>query len=228
MTYLFGISSFILLIVINSHGSMNYFNAEGFIVVLFGTFVVWLMLSPWHAFLDLFSFIKLSLVDERRYHKELKKLLLNPYGKIRDPYGLISTALDLWDLGIGGSEFETLLKFRAEKIMRRSVAAIACIQNLGKYPPAMGMIGTILGIIDLFKSLSSDVGHDKIGLSLAMAMTATLYGLILSNFIIFPLVDRLEANDELRTSNIDEVLKILFTHNKHPIGIVKEVAFNVS
>ena len=55
--------------------------------------------------------------------------------------------------------------------------------------PAMGMIGTVLGLIRMFSSLDDP---SKIGPGMALALTTTLYGIIAANVLAGPIAARLE------------------------------------
>lgn len=70
-------------------------------------------------------------------------------------------------------------------------------QDLGAYGPAWGMLGTLLGLIDMMKSMGSNV--DAIGSGMALALITTLYGSILANWICIPIGRKLEksSNEEL-------------------------------
>ncbi len=62
-----------------------------------------------------------------------------------------------------------------------------CVKGAG-YAPILGLAGTTMGLINMLGELSNP---DKIGHSLAVAMTATLYGLTLGNVVLTPLADKL-------------------------------------
>ncbi|MEL6185603.1 MAG: MotA/TolQ/ExbB proton channel family protein, partial [Myxococcota bacterium] len=55
-------------------------------------------------------------------------------------------------------------------------AADDLLQGLARYAPAFGMIGTIMGLVDLFENLDDSA---SLGPGMAMALLATLYGLVL-------------------------------------------------
>ncbi|MBQ8518160.1 MAG: MotA/TolQ/ExbB proton channel family protein [Agathobacter sp.] len=70
-------------------------------------------------------------------------------------------------------------------------------QDLGAYGPAWGMLGTLLGLIDMMKSMGTNV--DAIGSGMALALITTLYGSMLANWICIPIGRKLEktSNEEL-------------------------------
>ena len=70
-------------------------------------------------------------------------------------------------------------------------------QDLGAYGPAWGMLGTLLGLINMMKSMGSNV--DAIGSGMSLALITTLYGSMLANWICIPIGRKLEkcSNEEL-------------------------------
>lgn len=59
--------------------------------------------------------------------------------------------------------------------------------------PAMGMAGTIVGLVGMFASMDDPA---RIGPSMALALLMTLYGLVLANFIAAPIAARLSDLSE--------------------------------
>lgn len=70
-------------------------------------------------------------------------------------------------------------------------------QDFGAYAPAWGMLGTLLGLINMMKSMGSNV--DAIGAGMSLALITTLYGSMLANWICIPVGRKLEksSNEEL-------------------------------
>lgn len=72
---------------------------------------------------------------------------------------------------------------------RRHQGAIAFWRSVQETAPAMGMIGTVIGLIQMFSALE-DV--TKVGPAMALAMLTTLYGIILATVVAGPIASRLE------------------------------------
>jgi len=73
------------------------------------------------------------------------------------------------------------------------------------------MVGTVFGIIAIFAGLGGAEGQKNLGANLAFAMTATLYGLITSNFLFSPLgelLSQLAQQEEVELSMIIETVKL--------------------
>ena len=89
-----------------------------------------------------------------------------------------------------------------EQIMTSELDAISdrhgkgrqVFELLGKYAPAFGMIGTLVGLVIMLRNLGSDVS--KIGGAMAVAMITTLYGAIAANLVFMPIADKLKGKDD--------------------------------
>jgi len=83
-----------------------------------------------------------------------------------------------------------------EDIMRTELAAVATrhkdgkamIDQLGRFAPAFGMIGTLMGLIIMLGNMSDP---SAIGAGMAVALITTLYGAIVSNAMFLPMAEKL-------------------------------------
>ncbi|RAL24706.1 hypothetical protein DL240_00410 [Lujinxingia litoralis] len=81
--------------------------------------------------------------------------------------------------------------------------------SLGDFAPAMGMIGTVIGLIQLLANMRD---FEKLGPGMAIALLTTFYGLILAHLLYLPLARligqrRLQRADNLNLV-VDGMLKI--------------------
>jgi chemotaxis protein MotA len=80
---------------------------------------------------------------------------------------------------------------------------------IGDCAPAFGMIGTLIGMVQMFANMTDP---SKLGPYMATALLATFYGATLANLICLPIADKLQLKqhdeDTNRTLIIDGVLMI--------------------
>ena len=80
---------------------------------------------------------------------------------------------------------------------------------IGDCAPAFGMIGTLLGMVQMFANMTDP---SKLGPFMATALLATLYGAVVANMWCLPIADKLHlklADEEInRTLIIDGILMI--------------------
>jgi chemotaxis protein MotA len=72
---------------------------------------------------------------------------------------------------------------------RRHQGAINFWRSVAEAAPAMGMIGTVTGLVQMFAAID-DI--NKIGPAMALAMLTTLYGIVLATVVAGPIASRLE------------------------------------
>ncbi len=85
---------------------------------------------------------------------------------------------------------------------KRHETARATIKSAGDIAPAMGMIGTLIGLVNLLGKMNED--PESIGPSMSTALLTTLYGAVLANALFLPAAEKLEnfANEENRNSQL--------------------------
>jgi chemotaxis protein MotA len=94
-------------------------------------------------------------------------------------------------------------------------------RSIGDAAPAWGMVGTIIGMVQMFANMTDP---SKLGPYMAIALLATLYGAVLANFICLPIADKLhvklEEEEISRTLIIDGILQI--RESKSP-AVIREM-----
>jgi chemotaxis protein MotA len=192
--------------------SSFFWNPHSLEIVIGGTLAVFLIMTPYPALRRIILNLKhFSHTDAELSNSDIKSLLRNPAAEVKDPHGMITLARDCWELGMNREELERALKARAESVLDEQQAVTSILRNLGKYPPALGMIGTVIGMVQLFSNLAQMSDQTTIGGMLAMAMTATFYGLILSNVVITPVADRLSVLEESRKAHLERMIRLLIS-----------------
>jgi len=80
---------------------------------------------------------------------------------------------------------------------------------IGDCAPAFGMIGTLVGMVQMFANMTDP---SKLGPFMATALLATLYGAVVANIVCLPIADKLHlklVDEEInRTLIIDGILMI--------------------
>ena len=77
-------------------------------------------------------------------------------------------------------------------------------EALGTYAPAFGMIGTLIGLVNMLKSLEDPT---QIGAGMAIALITTFYGAVLANLIFLPIQGKLK-----KRSQNEVLVKEIATH----------------
>ena len=65
--------------------------------------------------------------------------------------------------------------------------------------PAFGMVGTLVGLINMLKAMDVESGGGDLGPAMATALVTTLYGCVLAHMIFGPIATQLRRRDEEET-----------------------------
>lgn len=92
---------------------------------------------------------------------------------------------------------------------RRHSVGSSIFSSLGDVAPAMGMIGTLIGLVAMLANMDDP---KAIGPAMAVALLTTLYGALLANAVFLPIADKLRLRSEeeylIKSMIIDALLAI--------------------
>jgi chemotaxis protein MotA len=161
-------------------------------------------------------------LSKERLDRQLLALISKEGARPKSFHPLIAYAASLWEQGIDPHLFTVIMTQQLESMNRKSEQAVVSLKNLAKYPPSLGMTGTVIGMVSLFSNLTPE-NRNSIGPNLAFAMTATFFGLVLSNWIIMPIADRLHLKHLEQVWNNEYVFRVLMLiHKGYPLPAIKE------
>lgn len=86
------------------------------------------------------------------------------------------------------SVIEAALEREVEALMERHANGKALFDQLAKYAPAFGMIGTLIGLVIMLQNMSDP---DQLGPAMAVALITTFYGSFIANVFAMPIADKL-------------------------------------
>jgi chemotaxis protein MotA len=75
---------------------------------------------------------------------------------------------------------------------------------MGAAAPAFGMVGTLIGLVQMLKNLSSP---DQIGAGMAVALLTTFYGAFSANLIFIPLAGKLGIYSKAETISMEMIVE---------------------
>lgn len=121
--------------------------------------------------------------------------LENATTEIRDPFLVsgIQMAVD----GTDPDQIESILLSDLEAVEARHADGKAIFDGFGRYAPAFGMIGTLIGLVIMLQNMDDP---SKIGPAMAVALLTTLYGALAANLVALPLADKLAIRSRDETA----------------------------
>ena len=211
-----GLSLFLVGFAINISGKISdFFDKPSVIIVLVGTTLITIACFSLEEVGSSFgSILRLSTtvppkanntamlimqIAEAAYKTSL--LEMERVGELKVPSKVFERGLYLV---MDGENIENVDRIMTHEVMSAQEGyniMISILRKAGEVAPSMGLIGTLIGLVQMLGSLN-DV--KSIGPAMAVALLTTFYGAILSYMILFPLSSKLERNarDELLNSTL--------------------------
>lgn len=213
MSTIFGILGATVLFVVSIYigTDKNYqvfINIPGLAIVLGGTFAATFICFPLFEFIKALRVVVIVFTKEifkfEAYINEITALAkevrdVKSYetvdmGKIADPF--LRDGLQMLKDGIHStSDIREIMTTRIAFNQKRENAQAYIFSTMGKLAPAFGMVGTLIGLIDMLQKMSGG-GMEKLGAGMAVALITTFYGLVLANLLFLPISEKLKRRTE--------------------------------
>jgi len=162
-----------------------------------------------------------DLVEIVSYFKTLsfktrKEGLLSIEGEITDALDpFIKKGLQLVVDGVEPQMVKTILEFELESTYDRHKEGAAIFDAAGGFAPTMGIIGTVMGLVQVLSNLSDPA---VLGQKIAVAFIATLYGVGSANLLWLPMAGRLKDlnNEEIKEKQLIIEAVLLMQEGANP------------
>ncbi|MGR3906175.1 flagellar motor protein [Burkholderia sp. SR8] len=207
------------------------FQFEALVIVLGGTLGAVMIQNTWARFLDAVKQLRLAFVRAQEVdRKHLTDLL--EWGDRAKLDGLLAfesmdvtgihpfarRGLELLANGVSTAVLEDALHRDLDAYERSRLAAARVWQQAGGYAPTFGILGSVLGLVQVTSHILEPA---QLGPGIAVAFIATLYGLAFANLVFLPLYGKLRAqiDSELRFRKLylDGLLAISRKESPHTI-----------
>jgi len=104
---------------------------------------------------------------------------------------MLRRAMQMLVDGVDGSTTEAMIRQESRSRMDRRKRAVSLLRRGADVAPAMGLIGTLIGLVQMLGNLDDP---SSIGPAMAVALLTTLYGAIIAYILLSPLATKLERN----------------------------------
>src|SRR5271155_5827570 len=121
---------------------------------------------------------------------------------IEDPFlrKAIDLAIDVAEL----TELKHTMQLDQDKEERRTLSRAKVFESAGGYSPTIGIIGAVLGLIQVMKNLAN---IEEVGRGIAVAFVATVYGVGLANLVLLPAATKIRERVKRRMEATDLMLE---------------------
>jgi len=191
-----------VLMGIMSGGPLSLFiNTPSLLIVLGGTLGIVFINFPLRDLFGMIGVVKNVFITQKRDSQALIPTFVDfatrarregilalesAAGELRDPF--FKQGLELVIDGLEPQSIREILETEIEHIEQRHNKGADVFTSLGTYAPAMGMVGTLIGLVQMLQSMSDP---SSIGPAMAVALITTFYGSILANMVALPMAGKL-------------------------------------
>ena len=188
----------------------TFINVPSLLITVGGAIAATLMAYPLPEVLRIFK-VTLKVIRTNEYNATNIINSLISYAERARQIGLLSlegeienvkddflrTGMMLIVDGTNQDEIRDILETEIEFMSSRHKRAQDLFLTMAKYAPAFGMIGTLIGLIAMLKTMNDP---STIGPSMAVSLITTFYGSLMANLFCMPIAGK------LKTRTADEVL----------------------
>ncbi len=122
--------------------------------------------------------------------------------------------------GVDPSAVRSALVGELQSLRDRHKKGQRMFRFMGATAPAMGMVGTLIGLVQMLQTMSDP---SSIGPAMAVALLTTLYGALLAFFLFNPIADKLEGRTKDEVRNMAVIVEgIESVLNKENPRIIRE------
>jgi len=196
---------------------MLFVNLPGMLIVVGGTFMVTLMQVSLKDFLSSFGiamkafFYKTddapTLIEEAVQLADVARkngLLALEGQEIGNDF--LKQGINLCVDGHDPALVQKLLTKDINLTIERHEVGQGMFKKMAVMAPAMGMIGTLIGLVQMLANMSDPA---SIGPAMAIALLTTLYGAIIANAFAQPLADKLARASQMEKTNKSLILETI-------------------
>lgn len=127
--------------------------------------------------------------------------------EIEDPF--LKTGLQQVVDGMDADAVREVLEIELGSLDERHQTMIGFLKGMGGYAPTMGMIGTVVGLVNMLGNLSDP---SQLGKGMAVALLTTFYGVVFANLVFLPMGAKLlrlhDAEMAVKDLALDGILAV--------------------
>ncbi len=210
-------------------GAIHFLNPVGLLIVISGTLGATLLSYPFEDLTAAFHVARNAYAVKVPTAEEIVNTLLGLSLKSRRD-GILALELDekktevtfLRDAlgmladGFQRKEIEDILVTETHFFKRRRERHERVFRHMARLAPAFGVTGSVVGLIGMLTGLGDTVVILKM---IPVALTSTLYGIVLCNFVLNPIAENIHFKTQrellMQRMVIEGVLSILDERNSH-------------
>ena len=194
----------VLAAIVMGGSPIMFVNVPSALVVVGGTIGTTLMRNPLATVLGTFGVVMkaftikvpepIPLITQIvQLCKQARKNGMLALENVDIDYAFLGKGVGLGVDGVEPDQIRSILETDIRSTVGRHKRGQEVLQGMGAAAPAFGMIGTLIGLVQMLASMEDP---SSIGPAMAVALLTTLYGAMLANVICLPLADKLKVRSQ--------------------------------
>jgi len=175
----------VLIAILRGGGLSIFINVPSMMITLGGTLGATFINFPFSRVMGVMSVVKNAFFSKEVSPDEIIRELVN--------FATIAKGLQLAVDGTAPETIREILRTDIDYLESRHKVGQEIFTSMGTYAPAFGMIGTLIGLIQMLRTLDDP---SKIGQGMATALITTFYGALFANLICLPIAGKLRMRSE--------------------------------
>ncbi len=198
--------SLIITAIITNSSLKIFLNLPSALIVLGGTIGATLVNYSLSEILNLIKALKYTVFFKHPTFDEVINSMLR-YSIIARKNGILALENELENIddpflkkglrmvvdGMDEASVKNVLENQLKFLEERHKIGHEILESMGNYSPAMGLIGTLIGLVQMLQQMNNP---STIGPAMAVALITTFYGAILANLVFIPLSGKLKRRSE--------------------------------
>lgn len=196
----------VLVAIFMGGGIQLFINIPALMIVVGGTLGATMINYPLREVFGVFNVVKNALFTKnisinnllasfidfaRKSRKEGILALEAEMKNVKDEF--LKKGVQLSIDGLEPQEISTILETEVDFIRSRHQLGAEVFTTMGTFAPALGMIGTLIGLVQMLQTLDDP---SAIGPAMAVALLTTFYGSIIASIICLPIAGKLKTRSK--------------------------------
>ncbi len=217
----------LIIVAIFIGGSNGFFDIPSLLITGGGSIAATLMHYPIPQLVTVAKVVRKSMVTKEKDYMVIYNQLSDYATRARRD-GLLALENDIealtdpfmkkgFQMAVDGGTMEVIravLENDLSAMQERHIAGQGVLKAIANYAPAFGMIGTLVGLVQMLQNMSDPAA---LGSGMATALITTLYGAMMANMFALPMAGKLEQRTleevAIKTMVIEGIVAIQEGHS---------------
>jgi len=213
---------------------LSFFNVPSVMIVLGGTLAATLITFPIGDVIHAFQAARQVFATRKVNPNDVVRVILTvanisrrqglvALSRVKTDNKILRKALMLIADGAPEELIQQTLRIEIEAMRQRHQTAQDVFRKMGTYAPAFGMLGTLIGLVQMLSTLEDP---KTIGPAMAVALLTTFYGSLLSSLLFLPVAGKLKSRTYLEMVNLEIIFEgaLSILQNNNPLLIYEKLS----